>query len=179
MQVWFRIKTSTDCNVLPCHRHCSLLAGCHWYTTLQKVQLTAVFSKSVAAFKIPRDVYHTLRMREIFSAIFISLFKLLGNRNNMPQCATTFPTIPLNTPLTHLPKLLQPLEGLTVVLRVLTIVYLNVLGQKRWKSMPSSFNIQYKTSRSDNILVLAQCKCVKIRLANVREVIWFSNDRVT
>ncbi len=45
--------------------------------------------------------------------------------------------------------------------------------------MLSYFNIQYKTSRSDNILVLAQCKCVKIRLANVREVIWFSNNQVT
>lgn len=133
----------TDCNILPCHRHCSLLAGCHWNTTLQKVQLTTVFSKSAATLKIPRDVYHTLRMREIFSAIFINLCKLRANCNDMPQCATTFPTIPLITPLTYLPKLLQPLQCLTVVLWVLAIVYLNILGQKRGKSMLSSFNIQY------------------------------------
>ncbi len=119
---------STDCNVLPCHRHCSLLAGCHWNTTLQKVQLTKVFFKSVATLKIPWDVYHTLGKRETISAIFINLFKLLANCNDMPQCATIFPTIP---PLTDLPKLLQPLQCLAVVLWVLTIVYLNVLGQKR------------------------------------------------
>lgn len=124
---------STDCKVLPCHRHCSLLAGCHWNSTLQKVQLTKVFSESVATLKIPRDVYHTLGMREIISAIFINLFKLLANCNDMPKCATTFPTIPLITPLTDLPKMLQPLQCLTVVLWVLTIVYLNVLEQKRGK----------------------------------------------
>ncbi len=45
--------------------------------------------------------------------------------------------------------------------------------------MLSSFNIQYKASQSDNILVLAQCKSVKVSLANVREVIWFSNDQDT
>lgn len=163
---------STDCNTLPCHRHCSLLAGCHRNTTLQKVQLTTVFSKSVATLKIPRDVYHILRMRKIFNAIFIA---------RICQCGTTFPTIPLITPLTDLSKLLQLLQCLAVVLWVLAKVYLNVLEQKWRKSMLSCFSyyhIQKKTSPWGNILALAQCKCVKIGLANVREVIWFSNDQI-
>lgn len=60
--------------------------------------------------------------------------------------------------LTHLSKLLQPLQWLTIVLGVLTIVYLNVLGQKRRKEYRYIFLPMQSNAIDTNVTVIHSIK---------------------